>query len=277
VSEDENQSITEAGFKTMVEDLAANALFTLLRGGGHLVEDVRWPDRERRGVKGSQLSGGKTPDLTFLEDGQRVGVDITELHESQAHVRQEAETARLSNDLQLVLRPLVRQLSPGNTIIVSLSLRWLPKGRVLRDGLEMVKATILSAVAELHAGETRDLEPKPDFVEELEVSCVASPTPGLAFFTMHEEQTGRVMQAAESMADLLLASSKPEQLRSFKDARVVAVGRAMMFAEEVVDALAARAERIPANWSAIYFFVPGREGGQIHEVWHRPAETVRIL
>lgn len=270
MTEAENRSVTEAEFKAMVEDLAANGLFTLLRGRGHLVEEVRWPDRERRGVKGSQLSG-KTVDLTFHQDGRRVGVDVIELHESESHARQHVEMGRLTNDLQLYLGPRVRELSPGNTIVVSWTLRWLPKGRVLREGLEMVKATILSAAANLRAGEEdRAIEPKPDFVEELDVTCFASRTPTFGFFTMHAEQTGRVMQAAESMAEFLLASSKPEQLQGFEDARVLAVDRAVMpFAEDLSDALAARAEQIPANWSAIYFFVPWRTGGQIHEVWHR--------
>jgi hypothetical protein len=198
-------------------------------------------------------------------------VDVVELHESESHARQHAEMGRLVNDLQLELGPRVRQLSPGNTIVVSWTLRWLPRGRALRDGLEMVKTTILSAAAHLRAGEeSRDIEDKPDFVEELDVTCFASRSPTFGFFTMHAEQTGRVMQAAESMADFLLASSKPEQLQGYEDARVVAVDRAVMpFAEELSDALAARAERIPDNWSAIYFFVPWRTGGQINEVWHR--------
>ncbi len=264
--------MTEAEFKAMVEDLAANGLFALLRGRGHMIEEVQWPDRERRGVKGSQLSRGKTVDLTFLQDGRLVGVDIIELHESESHARQHVEMGRLVNDLQLDLGPRVLQLSPGNTVVVSWTLRWLPKGRALRDGLEMVKTTILSAATDLRAGEEdRAIEPKPDFVEELDVTCVASSKPAFGFFTMHAEQTGRVMQAAESMAEFLLASSKPEQLQGFEDARVLAVDRAVMpFAEDLSDALAARAERIPANWSAIYFFVPWRTGGQINEVWHRP-------
>jgi hypothetical protein len=271
VTEDEKRSVTEAEFKAMLEDLAADGLFTLLRDRGHVIDEVRWPDRERRGMKGSQLSGAKTVDLTFLQDGHLVGVDVIELHESENHARQHVEMGRAVNDLQLELSPRVRQLSPGNTVVVSWTLRWLPRGRVLRDGLEVVKATILSVAADLRAGEQdRAIEPKPDFVEELDVSCFESRTPTFGFFTMHAEQTGRVMQAAESMADFLLASSKPEQLQGFEDARVLAVDRAVMpFAEDLSDALAARAARIPANWSAIYFFVPWRTGGQINEVWHR--------
>lgn len=271
VSDAENRSVTAGEFKALLEDLAAQGLFTLLRGRGHLIEDVRWPDRERQRVKGSQISGAKTPDLTFLQDGQPVGVDIIELHESRGHKRQRVEMDRHANDLQLDLGPRVLQLSPGNTVMVSWVLRWLPKGRALRDGLEMVKVTILSAAADLRAdGERRALEPKPDFVEELDVTCFASRTPIFWFFTMHAEETGRVNQAAGSMADSLLASSKREQLQGFEDARVLAVDQVVMpFPEELSDALTARAEQIPDNWSAIYFFVPWRAGGETHEVWHR--------
>ena len=53
----------------MLENLAAEELFALLRGRGHVVDEVRWPDRERKGVKGSRPNGAKTVDLTFLQNG----------------------------------------------------------------------------------------------------------------------------------------------------------------------------------------------------------------
>ncbi len=72
------------------------------------------------------------------------------------------------------------------------------------------------------------------------------------------------------MAESLLASSKPQQLEAFADARVLAIDRAIMpFAEELEAALDAQAARIPANWTTIYFVIPWRPAGSITEVWSR--------
>lgn len=168
------------------------------------------------GREGLPSRGAKTVDLTFQQDGHVVGVDIIELHESDRHARQHVEMGRIVNDLQLELAPLVRELSPGNTIAISWAHRWLPSRRDMRAGLEMVKSTILKAAAELRAGDSLDLE-----------------------------------------AESLLTSRKNSQLKAFDDARVLAIDRAVMgFHEDLREAIAAQAHRIPANWSAIYFVVP---------------------
>ena len=79
------------------------------------------------------------------------------------------------------------------------------------------------------------------------------------------------MGMAESMAESLLTSRKDSQLQAFDDARILAIDRAVMgFDEDLREAIADRADRIPANWSAIYFVVPWRTGS-ISEVWLRHA------
>lgn len=200
-----------------------------------------------------------------------MGVEVIELHESPQHGRQHAEMGRIVNDLQVELTPLVRELSPGNTIAISWALRWLPSTRDMRAGLEMVKSTILRAAYELRAGDSLDLEPKPEFIKDLRAMCVASSTPTFGFIGRHVDQTGYVMGMAESMAESLLTSRKDSQLQAFDDARILAIDRAVMgFDEDLREAIADRADRIPANWSAIYFVVPWRTGS-ISEVWLRHA------
>jgi hypothetical protein len=263
---------SESEVKEILEDLAAAALFDLLRDRGHAITEVRWPDRERRGAKGGAVSGAKTPDLTFREDGRLVGVDIMELYESARHARQNSEMGRMVGRLEDELRPMIRELSPGNTIAISWSVRWLPPSASIRAGLDVVRDTILAAAADIRPGETVDLQPKPDFIEELQAICyVASSNPTFGFFSMHEEQTSYVLAQAASMAESLLTSSKPEQLQGFEDARVVAIDRTVMpFPEDMRAVIAERAERIPENWTTIYYVLPWRERPTaIHEVWER--------
>jgi hypothetical protein len=199
-----------------------------------------------------------------------VAVDILELHESEKHARQYAEMSRIMAEMQEELSPRVRELNPEHTIAISYDVAWLPpSGKVMRAGLEMMKKAILGAAAGLRPGDEVDLTPRPNFIPSLEAHCYASATPSLMFFGMHAEQTGMVGEAAGSMAEFLLASSKPRQLEGFADARILAVDRAVMpFAEEVQVAIDARADRLPLNWTAIYFVLPGHPGS-LSEVWSR--------
>jgi len=131
------------------------------------------------------------------------------------------------------------------------------------------QATILASAAGLRDGDNIELDPKPDFIPHLEAHCYASSTPKFGFISMPAEQTLLVVRAAESMAEQLLASSKPEQLKAFADARVLAIDRAVMpFPAELQAALEARSPRIPPNWTAIYF-VFQRADGSFSEVWSR--------
>jgi hypothetical protein len=187
-------------------------MFGWLRDRGHVIEQIRWPDREREGRKG-QVTSAKTVDLTFQEDGREVGVDIIELHESARHARQYAEMGRIVGQMEQELTTRIRELSPGNTIAISWDIGWLPSGKIMRAGLEVVKATILTSAAGLRDGDNIELDPKPDFIPHLEAHCYASSTPKFGFISMPAEQTLLVVRAAESMAEQLLASSKPEQLR----------------------------------------------------------------
>src|SRR5438045_7751749 len=109
MSEASNRPMSEAEFKTMLEDLAAEELFRLLGTRGHVIDGVQWPDRERRGVKGSKGNGEKTVDLTFREDGHLVAVDVIELHVSRRHARQSVEMSRIVYDLERELRRRVRE------------------------------------------------------------------------------------------------------------------------------------------------------------------------
>lgn len=256
----------------MLEDLAAEVLFKWLRQRGHSIDEIQWPDREREGRKGRrQEDGAKTVDLTFAEDGRPVGVDIVELHESAEHARQHAEMGRIVGHLEQELRPRIRELNPGNSVAITWGLSWLPSGKALQDGLEVLKDTILDAALKLRAGESVDLDPKPDFVRGMRAICYSSATPTFGFMGGHVEQTGLVGQAAAAMAESLLASSKAEQLKAFADARVLAIDRAIMpFADELQAALNTQAARIPANWTAIYFVIPWRSDS-ISEVWSQSA------
>jgi hypothetical protein len=260
--------VSEKDFKQWLETHAAETLFAWLRARGRRIDDVHWPDREREGRKG-QPPGVKTVDLTFTEDGRSVGVDIIELHESERHGRQYAEMGRLVGLLEKELRPLVRALNPEHTVAASWGLNWLPDRKTLRVGLESVKASILAEVPSLSAGEERLLTGTPGFVARLELICWASDTPTFGFMTMHEEQTGWLGQAAESMAEFLLASSKPDQLAGYEDARVLAVDRALMpIPNELAVAFESRRLRIPANWTAIYFVMSGAPDS-LSQVWTR--------
>src|ERR1700674_3213186 len=100
MSADDRRPMSQSEIKRLLEDLAASELFVWLRGRGHTVDEIRWPDRERHGRKGQGQEGAKTIDLTFLEDGRPVGVDIVELHESADHARQHAEMDRIVGKLQ---------------------------------------------------------------------------------------------------------------------------------------------------------------------------------
>src|SRR5258708_19512277 len=91
-------------FKRNLETEAAESMFNWLRDRGHVIEEIRWPDREREGRKG-QVTRAKTVDLTFQEDGREVGFDIIELHESARHARQNAEMARIAAKMQQHLTP----------------------------------------------------------------------------------------------------------------------------------------------------------------------------
>ncbi len=262
--------MSQKDFKRKLEDLAAVELFKWLRDRGRTIAEIRWPDREREGRKGRSEQGLKTVDLAFTEDGRPIAVDIVELHESPDHARQHVEMDRIVGHLQQELTARIRELNPGNSVAISWRLSWLPSGKALRDGLGVLKETILTAAPKLRDGDRMDLNPKPDFVREMRALCYASPTPSFGFMGGHVEQTGFVGQAAAAMAESLLASSKPQQLEAFADARVLAIDRAIMpFAEELAAALDAQAARIPANWTTIYFVIPWRPAGSITEVWSR--------
>jgi len=270
VSQEEQRPISQAEFKALLEDGAASDLFAWLRGRGRRIEDIHWPDRGRRGRKGKG-DDGKTVDLTFLEDGRPVGVDIVELHESADHARQNAEMTRIVGEIERDLRPQLRELNPGHGIAISWVLSWLPPNDVLQRGVETVKRTILEAAPALRDGDRVDLEPRPDFVREMHAICWSSATPRFGFVGRHAEQTGRVGEAAASMVESLLSSSKPAQLQAFPDARVLAIDRVVMpFADEMEAALGAQTARIPSNWTAIYYVVPWRPAGSITVVWSRP-------
>ncbi len=260
----------------MLEDLAAEELFAWLRDRGHVIDGTRWPDREREGRKGESEVGAKTVDLTFNEDGRPVAVDIVELHESARHARQHAEMDRIVGQLERELRAPLREINPGNSIAISWRLSWLPSGKILRAGLEVLKKTILDTAPRLRDGDRVDLDPKPDFVRDMCAICYASRTPKFGFMGGHVEQTGYVAKAAQAMAESLLASSKPTQLESFTDARVLAIDRAIMpFPDELQAALNAGAARIPANWTRIYFVIPWRRGS-LSQVWARAITSAPV-
>jgi hypothetical protein len=255
-------------FKRNLETEAAESMFAWLRYCGHLIEEIRWPDREREGRKG-QITGAKTVDLTFREDGREVGVDIIELHESAHHARQYAEMGRIVGQMEQELTTRIRELNPGHTIVISWHVGWLPGGKAMREGLEVVKATILASAVGLRDGDNIELSPKPDFIPYLEAHCSASLVPTFGFISMPAQQTVLVSWVAESMAEFVLASSKPAQLKGFTDARVLAIDRAIMpFPAELRAAFEARGSRIPPNWTAIYF-VFRRADGSFSEVWSR--------
>ena len=259
----------------MLENEAAETLFAWLRARGRVIDEICWPDRERHGRKGQAASGTKTVDLTFHEDGRLVAVDILELYVSERDARQSAEMGRIGYELEQALRPQLRELNPQHTIAISWEIGWLPPSgsKVMRAGLDMVKATILAAAAGLHDGDDVELDPKPDFIPELRAICYASPTPKFGFISMGPEGAGYVGHTVEAMAESLLASSKPEQLRAFIDARVLAIDQVVMpFAEDLAAALKARVARIPANWTAIYFMPPWRPGS-LSEVWSRASTS----
>jgi hypothetical protein len=260
--------MSQRDFKQMLESDAAEAMFAWLRDRRRVIDDIHWPDREREGRK-SQAEGRKTVDLRFNEDGREVAVDIIELHESERHGRQNAEMARIAGRLELELASRLRQLNPTNTIAISWEIRWLPVAKAMGAGIEVVKETILGAAPKLQAGDSVELDPKPDFIAVLEAHCWASETPTFGFISMHVEQTMWLGQAAASMANVLLASSKPQQLKAFADARVLAIDRALMPATvELTAAFEARRAQIPSNWTAIYFAIPGAPRS-LTEVWHR--------
>jgi hypothetical protein len=215
------------------------------------------------------MEGEKTVDLMFEEDGREVGVDIIEMHESERHGRQNAETARIVGRLERELGPRIRELNPTNTLAVDWDVRWLPDSRQIRAGLDTVKEAILEVAPTLRAGDVTEIQQKPEFVARLEVHCWSSETPTFGFITMHEEQTVWLGAAAEAMSESLLESSKPEQLKSFGDARVLAIDRALMpIPEELRAAFKARQARIPQNWTAIYFVIP-KVPESFTEVWTR--------
>lgn len=263
----------------MLENLAAADLIR------HLVltekkdlSDFAWPDRNRHKMRGQPA--GKTVDFTFTEDGHEVGVDFIELHESERHARQLAEMGSLPHRIETELGPKIRALTQ-HSIAASWALRWLPELKEIRRGEEIVKQAILSAVPTVAPGEQVDIDAMPEWVAELTVTCYASETPVFGFISHHEEQTSWLGQAAESMAEFLLNSSKPAQLASFSDARVVAIDRALMpIPGELARALEAREERIPPNWQAIYWVVPGAAHGSFVKVWARrrclPEGAIRV-
>jgi hypothetical protein len=255
-------------FKRMLETEAAEGLVAWLRAQGQSVEDVRWPDREREGRPAGER-GTKTIDLTFRLDDRAVGVEITELHESSKHARQHALMGSVAGDLERELRPRLLELRPDMSIMVSWDLSWLPAARVLAKGLQQVRTAILEAAPRLASGQPVEVLERPGFVARMEIQCWGSETPKFGFVTMHEEQTMWVGQAAESMADGLLASGKAEQLAAFDDARVLAIDRALMpIPAELQAAFDARLDRIPSNWTAIYFVIAGAPGS-LAEVWRR--------
>jgi hypothetical protein len=264
--------MSQKDFKQMLETEAAEVMFGWLRERGHVTSEIRWPDREREGRKGQKV-GEKTVDLSFREDGHIVGVDILELYESENHARQHAEMGRIAAHLERELGPRLRELNPGHTIAISWDVSWLPDTKTTRAGLEVVKEAILGVAAELRPGHIIELEVRPDFIAHMEAHCWASQTPNFGFFSSHTEETMWLGLAAESMADFLLASSKPEQLAGFSDARVLALDRALMpVPAELTAAFDARHARIPPNWTAIYFMIP-RVNGSFSEVWNRSRQT----
>lgn len=107
---DDWRPMSQKDFKRMLETEAAEATFRWLRHRDHVIDEIHWPDREREGRKGQRL-GAKTVDPTFHEDGQQVGVDILELHESERHARQNAEMGRVAGRLEQELgHPCVRSI-----------------------------------------------------------------------------------------------------------------------------------------------------------------------
>jgi hypothetical protein len=269
---DDWQPMSQKDFKRMLETEAADVMFGWRRDRGHEIDEIRWPDREREGRKGQKL-GEKTVDLIFREDGHEVGVDILELHESENHARQHAEMGRIAAQLEREIGPRLRALNPGHTIAISWDVSWLPDHKTTRAGLEVVKETILGVAADLRPGNGIELEIRPDFITRMEAHCWPSETPNFGFISSHEEETMWLGQAADSMADFLLASSKPEQLEGFSDARVLALDRALMpIPAELTAAFDDRHARIPPNWTAIYFMIP-RISGSFSEVWSRSRQT----
>jgi hypothetical protein len=272
---DDRRWMSQDEIKRVLEDLAASEMFMWLRRRGHSVDGIEWPDRDRKGRKGYPGEGAKTLDLTFQEDGHLVAVDILELHESAKHARQYAGMDRIVRELEQELGPRILELNPGHTVAISWGVSWLPPDNVMQSGLKIVKDTILGAVPGLRDGDTVDLDPRPDFIRQMRAICYASDTPTFGFMGGHVEQTGWVAEAVEAMVESLLTSSKPAQLQAFDDARVLAIDRALMpFPEDLRVAIAARADRIPSNWTAIYFVMPWRSGS-LSEVWNRPVNPGR--
>jgi hypothetical protein len=180
---------------------------------------------------------------------------------------------RIAAHLERELGARVHELNPGHTIAVSWDVSWLPEAKSTRAGLEVVKKSILGVAADLRAGDVIELDVKPDFVARMAAQCWASENPAFGFISMHADETMWLGQAAESMADFLLASSKPAQLEGFSDARVLALDRALMpIPAELTAAFDARRARIPSNWTAIYFLIP-RIPGSFKVVWSRSAQT----
>jgi hypothetical protein len=263
---EDRRPMSQTDFKRWLETEAAAAMFAWLRRRGRLIDHIRWPDREREG-RPVHTKGEKTVDLVFNEDAREVGVDIIEMHESERHGRQNAEMTRIVGRLEREMAPRLRELNPTNTIAVDWHVRWLPNTKRVRAGLDMVKEALLEVAPILHAGDVIELQRKPDFIALLEVHCWPSQTPTFGFITMHEEQTEWLGAAAESMADSLLKSSKARQLKSFSDARVLAIDRALiLFPAELSAAFEARRAQIPQNWTAIYFVIPGVPES-LTEVW----------
>jgi hypothetical protein len=254
-------------FKLFLESHAAAALLAWLRDQGHVIEDVHLPDIERKGRRSQHA--GKTVDLTFKEDGGLVAVEIMELHESERHARQNAEVSNIARQLESWIGPRLRELKPGHSAAATWHVSWLPSGKALSDGLRLVQSKVLARIPGLQAGEVVEIDERPDFVTRLELQCWESPTPAFGFISLHEEQSFWISETAAGMAELLVGSSKPEQLAAYEDARVLAVDRALMpFAGELAAALDARRDRIPSNWTAVYFVIPGVPQS-LSRVWSR--------
>jgi|GEM_PF-6908692 len=261
------QPMSTEDFKLFLETHAAAALLAWLREQRHVVEDIHLPDIERRGRRSQEP--GKTVDLTFKEDGRLVAVEIMELHESERHARQNAEMSNIARQLESWIGPRLRELKPGHSAAATWHVSWLPSGKALSDGLQLVLSEVLAHMPGLEVGEVVEIDERPDFVIRLELQCWQSPTPAFGFISLHEEQSMWMGATAAGMADLLVGSSKPEQLAGYEDARVLAIDRALMpFPSEFAAALDARRDRIPSNWTSVYLVIPGVPKS-LSRVWSR--------
>jgi len=246
-----------------LEDFGWSMLKTHLEAQGHRIQNVRWPDRERKGREGSTQTG---VDVEFTQDGRRVGLEIMQLHESPRHGRQRAEMDRLARRLREELGTHVHAVNP-HVVVAHWRLHWLPPMRDVEPALAQVKAAILRAAGRLKPGEWEDVvDERPPFALEFDVACYDFGRTEFGFIWSHVEQSFWMEGGADDMAEAIVSSRKSAQLVGYSDARVLGLDRAQMPLTGLLwQALLKRASRIPPNWTAIYFVEPGAAG--VVQVW----------